>query len=524
MSQKKVFTRVLSLGCVFLTGLGQFLHAGQVKDWLADQMIREPKRMIAERQYVRQLLPNKTSPWLLDVQFRQMIASGQIKSADEQNIGLTYVWSSANQRFKSHGSFDTRQDNHLGLIQNHHQWHTHWSLESAGYSAALNTYHPTSGKRDTHQLVLNSNGQWTKKVNVAMPGFDCQLAWTYPNQFGLGLMAQYRYFSHPGITPVKGFTGQVSMQHQYGVNTALTWTPSNQQQNQRAQLSISYNLGHSVKRKRSQDLSPVIRDPDIVVGSYDAEPSLVDFSKAVLVMGNAPSNDKLGDVIDKFGRVIRMNGFQIEGYEDQVGSKTTDVWLNDSHFYDFEHKTKVDSTKLAELVKKLKGLNVESVMVSIHDNSWFNDSRDLIQTYVHSLQESMDDFKLLWVSDGGNPNKLSLVFDHVYASNLMKQLPDANFFKPSVSLTTGFQAITHLLEQSDSSIYIQGFNNYRQGDHYYPDGRTVWTNAHQNGAEFIELLSWVKQGRIKFIGCEQSKLYGYDRWYPNDANHLCQQA
>ena len=47
----------------------------------------------------------------------------------------------------------------------------------------------------------------------------------------------------------------------------------------------------------------------------------------VIVVGSAPSvlDEKLGDKIDKFDVVIRFNAYEIEGFEEHVGTKQT-IW------------------------------------------------------------------------------------------------------------------------------------------------------------------------------------------------------
>lgn len=49
----------------------------------------------------------------------------------------------------------------------------------------------------------------------------------------------------------------------------------------------------------------------------------------VILIGNGSSvlDRQLGKIIDSFGRVIRFNSFKLSGFEDNVGTKTTD-WYN----------------------------------------------------------------------------------------------------------------------------------------------------------------------------------------------------
>ena len=49
----------------------------------------------------------------------------------------------------------------------------------------------------------------------------------------------------------------------------------------------------------------------------------------ILIIGNGSSvlSQKLGDKINEFPIIARINNYQINGYEDYIGSKT-DIWIN----------------------------------------------------------------------------------------------------------------------------------------------------------------------------------------------------
>ena len=50
--------------------------------------------------------------------------------------------------------------------------------------------------------------------------------------------------------------------------------------------------------------------------------------RKTIIVGNAPSVllNKYGDKIDSFDRIIRMNDYVLEGYEDHVGSREAHVY------------------------------------------------------------------------------------------------------------------------------------------------------------------------------------------------------
>ena len=49
----------------------------------------------------------------------------------------------------------------------------------------------------------------------------------------------------------------------------------------------------------------------------------------ILIIGNGSSvlSQKLGDKINEISIIARINNYQINGYEDYIGSKT-DIWIN----------------------------------------------------------------------------------------------------------------------------------------------------------------------------------------------------
>ena len=55
------------------------------------------------------------------------------------------------------------------------------------------------------------------------------------------------------------------------------------------------------------------------------------YSKEILIIGNAPSVllRKKGKDIDHFGTVVRFNNYQIDGFQDYVGSKV-DIWARNN--------------------------------------------------------------------------------------------------------------------------------------------------------------------------------------------------
>lgn len=57
--------------------------------------------------------------------------------------------------------------------------------------------------------------------------------------------------------------------------------------------------------------------------------------KKVVIIGNSPSvtEHKLGDAIDSFNKVIRMNNFRIKGFKEYTGTKL-DIFINGSQRWD----------------------------------------------------------------------------------------------------------------------------------------------------------------------------------------------
>ena len=52
----------------------------------------------------------------------------------------------------------------------------------------------------------------------------------------------------------------------------------------------------------------------------------------IIVVGNASTclNKKLSKLIDSYHKVVRLNNFKTDGYEDFVGRKT-DVWIHSAN-------------------------------------------------------------------------------------------------------------------------------------------------------------------------------------------------
>jgi hypothetical protein len=53
----------------------------------------------------------------------------------------------------------------------------------------------------------------------------------------------------------------------------------------------------------------------------------------VVIVGNAPVIQPIGDLVDKHDLVVRFNHFQLDGYEHLIGSRTTDWWMHDPGVY-----------------------------------------------------------------------------------------------------------------------------------------------------------------------------------------------
>jgi hypothetical protein len=187
----------------------------------------------------------------------------------------------------------------------------------------------------------------------------------------------------------------------------------------------------------------------------------------IAVVGNGPSaiSKKNGHLIDQFDEVIRFNSYQLNGYEQYVGTKTT-IWVRGN------------KPLTIHLPRPLDGLNE----VIIPGASFINPDYGIIEWLNKAAQKTKP------------PVKITLI-PHKFYKKLAKEFKEG-------PPTAGCIILAWLLRTHDK-IYITGFNNNdRHGTWHYWASEQNWTNrgiVHNSDAErrFMEKL--IAEGKVKII-------------------------
>lgn len=176
-------------------------------------------------------------------------------------------------------------------------------------------------------------------------------------------------------------------------------------------------------------------------------------NKKIIVIGNAPYNPrrKLGKIIDDCDVIVRFNFFQLEGYEQYIGSRTT-AWCFRNSMW-----------------KNIKEQENQC------DQMWIMASSYISEGPMSRAAEW--GCKLIQL-----PKEIGK-----FATQLL-----GNEF-PSVGII-GMLAAIHLYQQP---IFVLGFNGFRSKDkiHYFED-KSVGFCRHDGEKEIQALLALKKKGLI----------------------------
>lgn len=185
--------------------------------------------------------------------------------------------------------------------------------------------------------------------------------------------------------------------------------------------------------------------------------------QSVLIIGNSPEvfNKSLGEKIDEFDHVVRINAFEIEGYEKFVGTKTT-IWCSGASSANTKFDVDIENIKLIVLIP-ISTLNRENLHNMIEER----------------LLISREDFEILPKSD-------------IEYINSIHNLP---------APTTGFNLINYFVEVLKiNNLYVHGFDFFEKKYHYY-DKNCVPVNKigdnHDFDSERMYFHSLIEQGKIK---------------------------
>jgi hypothetical protein len=188
----------------------------------------------------------------------------------------------------------------------------------------------------------------------------------------------------------------------------------------------------------------------------------------IIIIGNAQSllSTKRGNIIDSFDKNIRFNGFQIKGYEKQVGQKIDIICFIPTGYgakVALHEQTRIITNKATEL--------------------WFSRPIELCKdTYNQILNKFHKNQKIVHPS-------LKQYNDILEKCNKI----EGNNKTPS----SGFVAIEMAISLfKDYEIYITGFDQFKSG-HYY--GRKIIPKCHTIEAEKGLINQYVKKGILKIF-------------------------
>ncbi len=179
-------------------------------------------------------------------------------------------------------------------------------------------------------------------------------------------------------------------------------------------------------------------------------------NKSVIIIGNgaSPRGKKLGAWIDSFDVVVRFNEFFIDGFEEDIGTKTTILYTAIDHLTDGRLK-----------------LPWEKV---IH-HSWFYEK----STYLEGLKQQYPDVKLTTRKELSQVRK---TFVGILGS------------KNYTVFSTGIIAICALLKKY-TKVYIYGFDWWKESQHHLGDSLTRGCR-HDPSAEFYWLMRRIDEGVV----------------------------
>ncbi len=187
---------------------------------------------------------------------------------------------------------------------------------------------------------------------------------------------------------------------------------------------------------------------------------MINIKDKVLLVGSGSSlkESNLGQLIDNFdGLVCRFNGFKVDGYEKDIGSRT-DIWcMNSRLYYDvcFEEEFSISDDNIITY-DDLESYGGE-ILVGGYYAFWGK--------YVESMSEALS-----FLPNSKPMHKDSLIDSYKQIGCL--DYCDVSERNQSITPTTGFESIMHFLK-SNYEVYIIGFDYSNQNlkglnnNHYY---------------------------------------------------------
>lgn len=193
-------------------------------------------------------------------------------------------------------------------------------------------------------------------------------------------------------------------------------------------------------------------------------------NKKIILVGNGPSLSKsyLGNIIDNFDDVVRFNNYEISGFEEHVGNKTT-IWARNN-----SKTVKVRDTSVFD-------------KVLIVSPAWnFGNTNSIKKNYKNGFVI---------------PSSFSLKIQNLLGLN------DNRFNRRRGWPTTGIITLYYFLSIY-KVVYICGFDHFENGNHYFGSEKyPFWiVNTREKEKEWVTKME--KQGRvIRILDNEMSKYF-----------------
>ena len=162
---------------------------------------------------------------------------------------------------------------------------------------------------------------------------------------------------------------------------------------------------------------------------------------SILIIANGPSTlkKKLGDIIDKFENIARINNYEISGFKNYIGSKT-EIWFNGGNQKlkprpDFKGETIVfipykilekKADKIVERTSKRLKLNSDQyTLVSKEKMKYFEELSNIQRptTGLNSILWSLDNYKKIFIYGFDFFLKGK---EHYYDSSIRKKIANLN--------------------------------------------------------------------------------------------------
>ena len=201
----------------------------------------------------------------------------------------------------------------------------------------------------------------------------------------------------------------------------------------------------------------------------------------VLLVGNSSIDEskKYGEVIDDFDLVVRMNRYQIDGFENYIGSKTN-IWV---------------LNRALSLGKS--AIKDYSVPKTFEYNKKFSKDLEyiLLVTYIENSQEYP---KLLdWTKHNSNLRVADTFKISNYLRSRWDKLIEKSFYKPA----TGLLLIHYFLEEYDK-IYLHNFdcgNTKHYWDDSENDSAQPMSSKHNWSFDEILISELVNDDKVKYL-------------------------